>query len=108
MRWNETCILVAKEYAPDDEGVMVVTDHRRKVFCNAFMVGLQTWSSMYEIGVSVDARLQVRTIDYKGERDVCYRDVWYSVETVQEQGDLTTLVLRHQKSDTDDDPEYKG
>ena len=106
MRWNETCILVAKEYAPDSEGVMQVTDHRRKVYCNPFKVGASTWSSMYEIGISVDAEIQVRSCDYRGERDVFYRGVWHSVEFAKEEGDLTRLTLRHQKSDTDDDPSY--
>lgn len=106
MRWTETCTLVAKTYEPDDEGVMRVTDSRREVFCNSFSVGANTWSSMYEIGISVVAEIQVRTCDYQGERDVLYRGEWLSVEIVKEQGDFTRLTLRHQRSDTDDDPDY--
>ncbi len=102
MRFNETCVLVAKVYVPDNEGVMDVTDIRTEVFCNPQHVGANTWSSMYEIGISVDAKLQVRTVDYDGQRDVFYREKWYSVEVVEESGDLTLLTLRHQKSDSDD------
>ena len=100
MRWNETCTLVAKVYAPDNEGVPVPTCIETEVFCNPRHVGAVTWSSMYEIGISVDAQVQVRTCDYSGQRDVLYRGVWHSVEAVQEKGDFTVLSLRHQKSDT--------
>ena len=106
MRWNETCVLVAKEYTPDEEGVPQPTDTRTEVFCNPQHVGANTWSSMYEIGISVDAKVQVRSCDYDGQRDVLYRDKWYSVEVVDERGDFTVLTLRHQQSDSDDDPEY--
>ncbi len=101
-RWNETCTLVGKTYKVDDEGVPQPTDSKTEVFCNPRTVGAHTWSSMYEIGISVDAQLQIRSCDYGGQRDVFYRDKWYSVETVQEQGDFCTLTLRHQKSDSDD------
>ena len=106
MRWNETCTLVAKTYEPDSEGVPQPSEQRTEVFCNPRTVGAHTWSSMYEIGISVDAVVQVRTCDYSGQRDVLYRGVWYSVEVVQERGDFAVLTLRHQKSDTDDDPDY--
>jgi len=106
MRFNETCVLFAKTYEPDSEGVPQPTDDRTEVFCNPQHVGAATWSSMYEIGISVDARLQVRTVDYDGQADVFYRGEWYSVEVVEERGDFTLLTLRHQKSDSDDDPDY--
>ena len=106
MRFNETCTLVEKTYAPDTEGVMHPIDRRTEVFCNPRHVGANTWSSMYEIGISVDASVQVRTCDYDGQRDVLYRGKWFSVEVVDERGDFTTLTLRHQKSDSDDDPDY--
>lgn len=105
MRWNETCVLIAKSYEVDTEGVPHPTEVRRTVFCNPRTVGANTWSSMYEIGISVVAEVQMRTCDYEGERDVFYRDKWLSVEKVTEQGDFTTLTLRHQKSDSDDFPE---
>lgn len=102
MRWNATCTLVAKAYAPDDEGVPQPTDTRTEVFCNEFSIGANTWSSMYEIGISADAELQVRTCDYDGQRDVFYNGKWYSVEVVKAEGDYTRLTLRHQQSDSDD------
>lgn len=102
MRWNETCVLVDKSYEPDNEGVLQPTDTRKQVFCNPRAVGAHTWSSMYEIGISCDAQIQVRTCDYDEQLDVYYRGKWFSVEVVQERGDFSTLTLRHQKSDTDD------
>lgn len=102
MRFNETCVLVAKTYELNSEGVPQPTDIKTKVFCNPHHVGANTWSSMYEIGISVDAKLQVRSCDYSGQRDVFYRDQWFSVEIVDERGDMTLLTLRHQKSDSDD------
>ena len=102
MRWNETCALVAKSYAPDSEGVPQPTDTKTEVFCNPFSVGANTWSSMYEIGISEVAEIEVRTCDYEGQRDAYYRDKWYSVEVVTEHGDFTRLVMRHQQSDSDD------
>lgn len=102
MRWGETCVLIAKTYSLDDEGIPQPAETRRTVFCNPQHVGANTWSSMYEIGISVDAKLQVRTCDYEGERDVLYREKYYSVEVVQELGENTVLTLRHQQSDSDD------
>ena len=102
MRWTETCTLVKKVYEPDDEGVSQATDVPYEVFCNPFTVGATTWSSMYEIGISVDAEIQVRSCDYDGQRDVVYRGKWMSVEFVKEEGDLTRLTLRHQQSDSAD------
>jgi hypothetical protein len=100
MRFNETCVLAAKSYQPDAEGVPQPSVTSTEVFCNPQHVGANTWSSMYEIGISVDAKLQVRTCDYGGQRDVLYRGVWHSVEVVEERGDFTLLTLRHQKSDS--------
>lgn len=102
-RFNEMCTLVEKTYEVDIEGVPQPTETRRKVFCGAQTVGAHTWSSMYEIGISADAQIAVRTCDYKEERDVLFRDKWYSVEIAQEKGDFTVLTLRHQKSDA---PEF--
>lgn len=108
MRWNETCVLVEREYTPDKEGVPQPVEERVEVFCNPRTVGAHTWSSMYEIGISCDAQVEVRSCDYDEQRDVLYRDKWYSVEVVQEKGDFTVLTLRHQKSDTDEFPGESG
>lgn len=105
MRWNETCVLVAKEYALDDEGVPQPTDTKTEVFCNPHTVGALTWYSLGEMGIAPSAEIQIRSCDYNGERDVFYRGKWHSVEEVHEQGDFTRLVLRHQMSDSDDSPE---
>lgn len=99
MRWNETCTLIDTAYEVDEEGVPQPTETETEVFCNPQHVGANTWSSMYEIGISVDAKVQVRTIDYDGQRDVRYRGERHSVEVVEERGDFTLLTLRHQKSD---------
>lgn len=106
MRFNETCVLVAKGYELDGRGVPQPRDERTEVFCNPRTVGSNTWSSMYEIGVSAVAEVQVRTVDYDGQDDVFYCGQWLSVEKASEQGDFTVLTLRHQKSDSDDDPDY--
>ena len=103
MRWGETCMLIATTYTPDDEGVPQPTVTKKTVFCNPQHVGANTWSSMYEIGISVDAKLQVRTCDYSGERDVFFREKYYSVEVVEEMGENTLLTLRHQQSDSGED-----
>lgn len=102
MRFNETCVLIAKAYTPDDEGVPHAADTPTEVFCNPQHVGATTWSSMYEIGISVDAKLQVRTCDYDGQRDVYYREEYFSVEMIEEMGDFTLLTLRHQRSDSEE------
>ena len=103
MRWGETCMLIATTYTLNDEGVPQPTVTKKTVFCNPQHVGANTWSSMYEIGISVDAKLQVRTCDYSGERDVFFREKYYSVEVVEEMGENTLLTLRHQQSDSGED-----
>jgi hypothetical protein len=105
MRWSETCILIATEHGVDDEGVGTTSEVKTPVFCNARTVGINTWSSMYEIGVSPVAQIELRTCDYAGQRDVSYRDERYSVEVVQEKGDFTVLTLRFQQSDAVAEPE---
>ena len=105
LRWNETCVLVNKEYTLNDEGVPTFVDQETEVFCSPKVIGAGTWSSMYEIGISADAQVKLRSCDYEGQRDVFYRDKWYSVETVQEKGEFTVLTLRHQKSDSADPAE---
>ena len=102
MRWNETCELIRKVRTADDEGVLHQEDVRTQVFCNPFTVGTHTWSAKPELGMSPDAELQIRTCDYSGQRDVHYRDEWFSVEQVVEQGDFCRLVLRRQDSDAED------
>lgn len=108
MRWNKTCTLCLKYYSPDEEGVMRVTDVLTEVFCNEYKIGAHTWSSMYEIGISPDVELQLRSIDYSGQRDVLYEGKWYSVEIVNQSGDYVRLILRHQQSDSDDTGENDG
>ena len=108
MRWNGTCKLIGKTYEPDSEGVMQPTDDPKEVFCNEFAIGAHTWSSMYEIGISADAELQVWSNEYDGQRDVFYKGEWYSVEVVKTEGDFTRLTLRHQASDSDDSQEEGG
>ena len=101
MRFNETCTLISTSYTTDDEGVPIPHETPSVVFCNPFSVGASTWSSMYEIGMSAGAEIQIRTCDYKGQRTVIYRERRYSVEYVREEGDFTRLTLRHQQSDDD-------
>ena len=110
MRWNETCTLVKKAYERDSEGVPHAWDEMTEVFCNPRSVGANTWSSMYEMGVSPVAEVQIRACDYDGQRDVLYRGDWLSVERSNEQGDFIVLTLRHQQSDSDDmqDPYWSG
>lgn len=108
MRWNETCTLIEKVYSQDDEGVQSAHDVPTEVFCNPQHVGANTWSSMYEIGISIGAKLQVRTVDYSGQSYVRYRGKPYTVEIVEEIGDFTLLTLRHQQSDTDDPEMEQG
>lgn len=102
MRWNETCTLIRKVYSQTDEGVQQPTEDRTPVFCNSRHVGAKTWSSMYEIGISVDAQVQVRSCDYSGQSHVKYRDKTYTVEVIEELGDFTVLTLRRQQSDKED------
>lgn len=105
MRWTETCDLVAKGYYLDSEGVPQATDVVTTVFCNERSLGRNTWSSMYEIGISEVAEIEVNSCDYDGQLDVVYKDVWYSVEKPDKRGDKTVLVLRHQQSDSADSAE---
>lgn len=102
MRWESEITLVKKVYTADDEGILQPKDERITVFCNVFSIGAHTWSSMYEIGTSPDAEVQVHTFEYDGQRDAFFEGKWYSVETVKREGDYTRLTLRHQQSDSDD------
>ena len=108
MRWNATCTLVEKTYTPDSEGVPQPTVVKTEVFCNEFSIGANTWSSMYEIGISADAEIQVWSDEYSGQLDVILHGKYYSVERVQNTGDFTRLTLRHQQSDGPEDEQDDG
>lgn len=104
-RWLSTCTLVKKDFTFDEEGVQRRVDTCTEVFCNEFSIGHSTWSSMYEMGISADAELQIWDCDYEGQKDVVYGGEWYSVERAyndKSNPDCKRIVLRRQASDAAD------
>ena len=99
MRWTDTCTLVKKVYAPDDEGVQKETVTQREVFCNSYSVATQAWSTAKLADYQADDEIQLRTCDYEDELDVLYRGSEYSVQHVMHQGDCTRLILKNLRSE---------
>lgn len=98
-RWNETCVLVKREYQSDDEGVRKWKETRKKVFCNSYTLSTQSWASARMANYNAEEELQLRTADYEGEADVVYRGKDYSVFQVMNTGDFTRLLLQRRDSD---------
>lgn len=107
-RWNETCELVSRTYAVDDEGVQVETVSRREVYCNSYTLSTQAWATARLADYTADDEIQLRTEDYSGEPDVVFRGESYTVMRAMVQGDFTRLILKqldHDIGDEDDPTE---
>lgn len=70
-RWDRVIDLVAVSYERDAEGRQRPSEMRRRVFCNELTVGSQAFWEAAQAGHAPEARVELRSCEYRGER-VCY------------------------------------
>lgn len=103
MRWNDTATLVGAPSRYQDEAGAWHTGEptEREVFCNRRSVGATEWGTAIDAGLRADAEVQLRAIDYAGEKSVRFGGELYSVERVVEasSGELVRLTLGKKASD---------
>ncbi len=94
-RWNDTVELLGMpELHQDSSGRWVGGEKkRRKVYCNPYTVGAETWSTSIDMGLRADYEVQIRANEYRGETEAVYRGVECDVEKVTCSGDFTRLQL---------------
>lgn len=105
-RWTDTCELITRTFAVDDEGVTQETITRREVFCNSYTLSTQAWATARLADYTADDEIQLRSVDYNDEPDVVFRGKSYSIIHVMCQGDFTRLILKqytHDIGDEDDE-----
>ena len=95
MRWNQTIRLIGEpSITQDDMGNVVSTEAvPREVFCDPYTVSTSAWASFIDLGLRLDAEVEVRTVDYEGEKTAEYNGVEYTVEKADPRGDFTRLKL---------------
>ena len=94
-RWNDTVTLIGKpELKQDSQGRWVEGEpEERKVYCNPYTVGAETWSTSVDLGLRADYEVQIRYSEYHGESEAVYHGVECDVENVTQSGDFTRLQL---------------
>lgn len=92
-RWNDSVTLLppAKAYQ-DEEGAWHEGEREyRTVHCNSRTIGLAAYTSILDMGLRVDAQVQVKAIDYNGEDQVIYHGD--ELEVLYVTGGSTTRIL---------------
>lgn len=102
-RWNDTCQLVKRTFAIDNEGVQHPSTKTREVYCNSYTLSTQAWATARLADYEADDEIQVRTMEYSGEKDVVYKGRAYSVIAAMVQGDMTRLILKRERTDIGDE-----
>lgn len=81
-RWLKTCMLVQVVPARDEYGVATEYKIRRRVRCNPFSMGAQSFYAAATSGVHPVATIQLYKCDYRGERTVEYDGATLNVDRV--------------------------
>lgn len=95
MRWNETIELLGRPSVTQDEAGNTVHGEaeRRMRFCNPYTVGASDWATAMDLGLRLEAEVQVRSVDYAGETECVYRGVQYDISKVTHSGEIVNLQL---------------
>ena len=93
-RWLKTCVLHAVAVERDERGVAHKTETDRRVVCNPFSMGAQSYYAAANVGVHPVAVLQLHKCDYRGERLVTYDGAKLNVDRVDASSpDFCVLTL---------------
>ena len=92
--WLKTCILHPSSVTRDSRGVAQEQQDGRRVCCNPFSMGAQSYYQAATAGVHPVAVIQLHRCDYRGERTVTYDGARLHVERVDtSSADYVVLTL---------------
>ena len=98
-RYSSTCVLINREIVRDSYGVAHDSEQRRTVACNVFSVSDSSYYAAAHAGVHIAARLQVRRVDYHGEKLVYYAGRVLNVSNVGGNAEFVTLTLEERNGE---------
>lgn len=99
-RWLSTCLLYATTNTRDSRGVPTEKQRPRRVCCNPFSMGAQTYFQASAAGVHPVAVIQLHKCDYRGERLVKYNGQKLNVSRVDASSpDYVVLTLAERTAD---------
>lgn len=94
-RFADVITLEEYEVSTDKRGNAVQTlVSSRDVFANRFSMGTTAWLAMRSSGLHADCEYQVRSCDYAGEQRAVVNGVRCEVESAQDTGEFTRLILK--------------
>jgi len=99
-RWLNTCLLYETTNTRDARGVPTEQERPRRVTCNPFSMGMQTYYQASSTGVHPVAVIQMWKRDYRGERLVKYNGQKLNVTRVDASSpDFVVLTLSERVAD---------
>ena len=99
-RWLKTCLLHAVTVTRDARGVPTEVTRSRRVCCNPFSMGAQSYYQAANAGIRPVAVIQLHKCDYHGERLVTYEGARLNVERVDTSStDYVVLTLTERMAD---------
>jgi len=94
MSKSDVITLISETYAKDVDGNLIPSTSERDTFVNVFTVGGASYWAAAEHGIRPDAEVQLRSVEYEGERLALFRSVEYTIERVNDTGEYTRLTLQ--------------
>lgn len=82
-RWLKTCVLQSVTTKRDPRGVATEVTSERRVCCNPFSMGAQSYYQAANAGIHPVSVIQLHKCDYKGERAVIYDGALLDVERIE-------------------------
>ena len=99
-RWLKTCVLHGTTITRDARGVASEESASRRVCCNPFSMGAQSYFQAANAGIHPVAVIQLFKCDYRGERLVEYDGAMLNVERCDASSpDYVVLTLTERLAD---------
>lgn len=94
-RYADTITLLEYEVETDSRGNAVQTlSSSREVFANRYTLGMTAWLAARSAGMHADCEYQLRSCDYAGEQRAIVNGVECDVESAQDTGEFTRLIMK--------------
>ena len=98
--WLKTCVLHSVTVERDERGVAQEVPANRRVRCNPFTMGAQSYYQAANAGIHPVAVIQLFKCDYRGERLVTYDGAKLTVDRVDaSSADYVVLTLTERLAD---------
>ena len=95
MLWNDIAELITYVKSVDDIGDTVMVPDEREVFVNKKSIRQSEFYQALSTGLKPEIMLEVRSIDYEGEKDVKYNNKNYNIIRVfSKNEEITELICQ--------------